>query len=579
MKWSKTFIYTLKDDPADAEIPSHKLLMRGGYIRKLSSGIFTYGNLALRVIRKIENILREELNAKDCTEVLMPMVQPKELWDETGRWDSTHDILQKLKDRNNREHCLGGTHEEVITDYIRRDLKSYRNMPINLYQIQTKYRNEIRPRFGLMRGREFIMKDAYSFDIDKESALKSYEAMKETYNRIFTRMGLTFRGVKADSGGIGGDLSQEFHVLADSGEDALLVSEDGNFAANAEICPAIDMNTTDNSSVGELPKEEFATPGLRTIADLSKSTNVPESELVKTMYYMIEAKKAKDKDKPVAILLRGSDEVNAIKLKNYFKLSVEPRLLHDGEIKELTGASPGSCGPVGLDIPIYLDNGVASLKNYIVGANKDDFHLKNINHGRDYKPEAISDFRLAKEGDKNPEGSGALKAIRGIEVGHIFYLGTKYSKAMKAQYLDNNGRQQDIEMGCYGMGVTRTLQAAIEQNHDENGIIWPVSLAPFQVHICHLDPKDEAVNAAALSIYDELTKKSVEVLLDDRKERPGFKFKDADLLGMPLRITIGKRGIENNEVEVKERKTGEVHKLSVEKVTEFVYNWIEDNKN
>ncbi len=575
MKWTKTFIYTLKEDPSDAEIPSHKLLMRGGYIRKLSSGIFTYGHLALRVIRKIENIIRCELDSNSCTEVLMPMVQPKELWDETGRWDASHDILQKLKDRNNREHCLGGTHEEVITDYIRRDLKSYRNMPVNLYQIQTKYRNEIRPRFGLMRGREFIMKDAYSFDVDKDAALKSYEIMKTCYSNIFTKLGLNFRGVKADSGEIGGDLSQEFHVLASSGEDALLVSEDGKFAANVEICPAIDMEPVDMSLVAEEAKEEFPTPGLRTIAELSKSTGVAESSLVKTMFFLIEGAK----DYPIAILLRGSDEVNPIKLKNYFKLSAAPRLLSDSEVQELTGASPGSCGPVGLNIPIYLDTGVSVLKNYIVGANKDDFHLKNINHGRDFKPEAVIDLRLAKEGDKNPDGEGALASCRGIEVGHIFYLGTKYSESMKAKYLDSNGRQQNIEMGCYGIGVTRTLQAAIEQNHDENGIIWPVSMAPFHVHICHLDPKDEKVNAVAENIYQSLTEKSIEVLMDDRKERPGFKFKDADLLGMPLRITTGKRGIENNEIEVKVRRTGKVYKLTIDKVVDFVYDWLNKEAN
>ncbi len=575
MKWSKTFIYTLKENPADAEIASHRLLMRGGYVRKLSSGVFTYGHLALRVLRNIEKVIREELDKKNCTEVLMPMVQPKELWQETDRWDVWDDILLKLKDRNDREHCLGGTHEEVITDYVRRDLKSYRGMPVNLYQIQTKFRNEIRPRFGLMRGREFIMKDAYSFDVDKEASLVSYEGMREAYHQIFSRLGLDFRGVNADSGGIGGDKSMEFQVLAETGEDALLVSDNSDFAANIEICPAIDFEPKEKSDEPEQELQEFSTPGLRTIATLSDSLNVPACELVKTMYYMLENN---EKNQPIAVLLRGDDEVNAVKIKNLLGLPAEPRLLSDQEVKELTGANPGSCGPVGLDIPVYVDTGVSVLKNYVTGANKDDFHLKNVNHGRDFKVAQVADLRLAKPGDASPDGQGRLKLYRGIEVGHIFYLGTKYSESMGAKFLDKNGKLKPIEMGCYGIGVSRTLQAAIEQNHDENGIVWPLSMAPFQVHICHLDPKDEKVNQAAHQIYDQLQAQGFEVLLDDRKERPGFKFKDADLLGMPLRITVGKRGVENGEVELKERKTGASHALALGAVVDFVRAWVAENK-
>lgn len=572
MKWSKAYIYTLKESPADAEIPSHKLLVRGGYIRKVGQGVYTYGPLILRSLRKLEKIIRDEHDRADCVELLMPMVQPKELWDETGRWDEMGKGLLKFKNRLNQDWCLGATHEEVITDFVRKDIKSYRDLPKTLYQIQAKYRDEIRPRFGLMRGREFLMKDAYSFDANKEEALISYERMYQLYNRIFSRLGVEFRVVDADSGNIGGDKSQEFHVLAESGEDHLLVSEAGDFAANAEVCPAIDVEPFISQET-EKKIEEFETPGLKTIADLATSLNMEEKNLVKTMFFS--ASDDETKVVPIAVLLRGSDEVNPIKLKNILGLANPPLMLSDQEVTKLTGAAPGSCGPVGLNIPTYIDTGLSGLKNYIVGANKDDKHLRNVNHNRDFKVTAVVDVRLAQEGDKNPHGEGVLRSYRGIEVGHIFNLGTKYSKAMSANFLNKNGQAMPLEMGCYGIGVSRTLQASVEQNHDEDGIVWPLALAPYTVHICLLDPKDEASVTVANEIYSTLWSKGIDCLMDDRNERPGVKFKDADLLGMPLRLTIGGRGVANNELEIVERKTKTKFTASIENTVNEILKWVE----
>ena len=560
MKWSKAFIYTLKESPADAEIPSHKLMVRGGYIKKLAPGIFTYGPLALRAIRKFEQIVREEHTKRDAVELLMPMVQPRELWEETNRWSEMGDGLLKFDNRNGHGFCLGATHEEVITDFVRRDVKSYRDLPVTLFQIQTKFRDEIRPRFGLMRGREFIMKDAYSFDLTPDKAKGSYEVMYECYSAIFNRLGVDFRVVQADSGNIGGSLSHEFQILAESGEDQLLVASEGEYAANIEICPAEDANPTPVSSDELKELETFDTPGLKTIAALSKSTGVAENKLVKTMFFSASDGDAKDL-KPIAVLLRGDDEVNPVKIKNLLGLANPPELLTDKEVNQITGAWPGSCGPVGLKIPVYMDKGVDNLRNYMVGANQDDKHLRNVNHGRDYQVKEVADLRMAREGDKAPDGKGTLKSYRGIEVGHIFYLGTKYSKAMNASYLDAEGVLQPVEMGCYGIGVSRTVQAVIEQNHDKDGIVWPVSIAPFHVHICHLDPSDESADGVAMKIYEELKSQGVEVLVDDREERPGVKFKDADLLGMPVRITIGARGLKNNELEIVERSSKEMKKV------------------
>lgn len=562
MRWNQVHIHTLKEAPADAEIPSHQLLVRGGFIKKLAPGIYTYGNLGLRAIRKFEGIIRSELNRRGGIEILMPMVQPQSLWEETGRWNEMGAGLLKFQNRNEHWFCLGATHEEAVTDYMRHDVKSYRDLPRNIYQIQTKYRDEIRPRFGLMRGREFIMKDAYTFDLDQAGALKSYELMYSAYQAIFNRLGLDYRIVQADAGNIGGSQTHEFQLLADAGEDALLVSDSGDFAANVEVCPAIDAEPQ-ISAAAELPLEKFATPGQKTIADLAKFTHIPERELVKTLFFsMNEGFDARDKSlKAICVLLRGSDEVNPVKLKNILKMTNPPRMLSDDEVREVCGASPGSCGPVGLKIPVYMDNGVVGLKNFVVGANEDGFHLKNVNRDRDFKALAQVDVRMARAGDRDPTGKGLLKAYRGIEVGHVFYLGTKYSVKMGASYLDTNGKAQPVEMGCYGIGVTRTVQAAIEQSHDADGIIWPVSIAPFHVHICSLDPSDAAIAAAVTKIEMELEEKGYEVLVDDREERPGIKFKDADLLGMPVRIVVGKKGLEKNEIEVVTRKTKAVDKL------------------
>lgn len=568
MKWSKTHLFTLKEAPSDAEIPSHKLMVRGGFIKKLAPGLYTYGAMGLRAVRKFENIIRQELDRTHAVEILMPMVHPKELWTETNRWTEMGAGLLKFKNRNDHEFCLGATHEEAVVDYVRHDLKSWRDFPKNIYQIQTKYRDEIRPRFGLMRGREFLMKDAYSFDVDQAGALKSYEQMYEAYRNIFNRLGLEFRIVQADAGNIGGSQTHEFQLLAEAGEDALLVSDKTAFAANVEVCPAIDAVPYISSETELKPVEKFSTPGQKTIADLEKFTQVPARQLVKTLYFSAnEGLDAKDQSlKPFAVLLRGSDEVNPIKVKNLLKMSNPPLMLTDHEVFEVTGAHPGSCGPVGLKIPVYVDHGVKPLKNYIVGANEDDFHLKNVNHERDYQVTAFADLRMAREGDRCPESDGILKSYRGIEVGHVFYLGQKYSKKMNGVFLDKNGKSQYYEMGCYGIGVTRTVQAAIEQSHDQDGIIWPKAIAPYHVHICSLDPSDSVLSDFVNKIDMSLNEKHFDVFIDDRDERPGVKFKDADLLGFPVRVVVGKKGFDSQQIEVVNRKTKEIHKVTPEQV-------------
>lgn len=558
VKWSKFFLFTLKENPADAEIPSHQLLMRSDGITKVAQGIFTLGPLILRAVRKFEQIVREEHEKRGCIEILMPMVHPRELWEETNRWDKMGENLLKFKNRSDQDWCLGATHEEVVTDYVRRKVKSYRDLPVTLFQIQTKYRDEIRPRFGLMRGREFIMKDAYSFDIDKDSALASYQVMREVYRSIFNRLGTEYRVVKADTGLIGGDMSEEFQLIADSGEDQILVG--GNdFGANLEICPAIDFKEQKISESAPAPIEEFPTPGAKTIGELAKVLKVSESTLVKTLFFA----SGDDKDlKPVAILLRGSDDLNPVKLKNLLKLPIEPKFLTDTEVKSLTGASPGSCGPVGLKIPVYADNGLRHFTNFIVGANKDGFHIKNVNFERDFKVTQFADLRFARAGDKNPVGDDQLVSKRGIEIGHIFYLGVKYSEAMNAKFLDPKGVQQTIEMGCYGIGVTRTVQAVIEQCHDGEGMVWPKSIAPYDVHVALLDPDNEKLATFSTELTSKLSEHGLDVFVDDRQERPGVKFKDADLLGFPVRLNIGARGFEAGSIEIVERKGKITHKVA-----------------
>lgn len=570
MKWSKSYLYTLKDAPADAEIPSHQLMSRAGLIRKVAPGIYTYGNFALRALRKFESIIRDELDKRGCQEILMPMVHPAQLWEETGRWTEMGEGLLKFKNRNGHDFCLGATHEEVVTDYVRRDVKSYRDLPANLYQIQTKYRDEIRPRFGLMRGREFIMKDAYSFDADEAGALKNYDSMYDAYKSIFTRVGAKFRIVQADAGNIGGSKTHEFQLLADAGEDHLMVCDSCDFAANIEVAPAVERDPK-ASTEAEAPMEAFPTPGLKSIGSLSKALKIAEADLVKTMFFSAnDGTDPKDKDlKPVCVILRGSDEVNPVKLKNALGIANPPLMLTDEEVKQVSGAWPGSCGPVGLNMPIYMDNGVQGMKNFIVGANRDAEHLKNVNIGRDFKPTKIADLRMARAGDLCPNcKKGSYQSFRGIEVGHVFYLGTKYSKKMEANFLTQEGQLKPIEMGCYGIGVSRTVQAVIEQSHDKDGIIWPVAIAPFDVHIVVLDPENQEVMQAAEIVYRELQTRGLDVFMDDRAERPGVKFKDADLLGMPVRLNIGGRGLQNGEVEMITRRTKEMQKVKVEDVVE-----------
>lgn len=580
-RWSKSHHFTLRDAPQDAEIPSHKLMARAGLIKKVAPGIYTYGTLGLRAIRRFEAIIRGELDRAGCQEVLMPMVHPKELWVETNRWREMGDGLLKFKNRNGHEFCLGATHEEVITDYVRNDIKSYRNLPVNLYQIQTKYRDEIRPRFGLMRGREFTMKDAYSFDADREGALQSYQKMYEAYRAIFSRLGLEFRIVQADAGNIGGSQTHEFQVLAAAGEDSLMACDTCSYAANLEVAPVIGAGTQKSGentvfeSAKQKPAEEFSTPGLRTIAQLAKATGRSEHDLVKTMFFTRSDERATEKrlTAAFAVLLRGDSEVNLVKLKNALGLSNPPDLLTDQEVLSVTGAQPGSCGPVGLKIPVYQDQDLLGHTDMIVGANRDDFHLKHVEAGRDFKSAGTFDLRLARVDDLCPqchvEGrSGRYRAIRGIEVGHVFYLGTKYSTAMNATFLDAKGTSQPIEMGCYGIGVTRTVQAAIEQSHDADGIIWPLAIAPYDVHVALLDPTDEEVRQTAEVLCRELDSRGLDVLLDDRDERPGAKFKDADLIGLPFRINIGGRGLKEGIVEILRRKTKEVAKVPVESATE-----------
>ncbi len=565
MKWSKSYLFTLRDAPADAEIPSHQLMARAGLIKKVGPGLYTYGNFALRALRKFENILRQELDKRGCQEILMPMVHPAELWQETGRWTKMGDGLLKFKNRNGHDFALGATHEEVVTDYVRRDLKSYRDLPVNLYQIQTKYRDEIRPRFGLMRGREFIMKDAYSFDANEEAALKSYDTMYDGYKAIFNRLGVNYRIVQADAGAIGGSKTHEFQLLADAGEDHLMVCDKCDYAANVEIAPAISQEK--KSTYAELPQESFDTKGLKSIGSLSKSLKVAEHDLVKTLFFSANGGvDPADKElKPIAVLLRGDEELNPIKLKNILGIPNEPLMLTEKEVKESSGAWPGSCGPVGLKMPIYVDTGVDGMKNITVGANRDAEHLRNVNMGRDFKPTKIADLRKSRAGDKCPNcDAGKYQSFRGIEVGHVFYLGTTYSKAMEATFLTPEGDSKPLEMGCYGIGVSRTIQAAIEQNHDKDGIIWPPAIAPFHVHVVVLDPENVEVLQAAEIVSRDLEARGFDVFIDDRTERPGVKFKDADLLGFPIRLNIGGRGLQTGEVELIVRKSKEMTKVKLE---------------
>lgn len=567
MKWSEIQLRTYKEEPSGSLLPSHSLLVRGGYIHSIAQGIFVYNTLLLRVIRKLENIIREELEKQGAREILMPFVQPKELWEETGRWGEFSSLLQKMKSRTDKDFCLGPTHEEVVTSFVRSGLKSYKDMPFNLYQIQTKYRDEIRPRFGLMRAKEFIMKDAYSFDRTKEDSLKNYKKMFKAYTVILERLGVSFSVVQADTGSIGGEQSEEFQILADNGEDILLVSDSSSFASNREICSVLIPDSKEKQKPMQ-KLEKFKTEGILTIEKLSQFLKVPEKDLVKILFFYL----PQENKKPelVAFLCCGDDEINLLKIKKVFSLKEDPYFADKESVKKASGASPGSCGPVGLKCNVYADQKLKNKNNFITGANEDGFHLKGVNPDRDFKISSYGDFCFARAGNLSPDGKGKLIEKRGIEVGHLFYLSDKYSRSMNLEYLDEAGKKQFVEMGCYGFGVTRAVQAIIEQSHDENGIIWPPSLTPFLVHICLLNPKHEQSVEVLDQIIKDLKKQKIDYFIDDRKERPGVKFKDADLLGMPIRINIGERDLENSQVEIVERKTNKKEKISSCSVVEKI---------
>jgi prolyl-tRNA synthetase len=563
MRYSKYFIPTYKETPAEAEVISHQLMLRAGMIRKLTSGIYTYLPAGLRALKKVENIIREEMNRSGAVELLMPAVQPAELWQESNRWEAYGRELLRFKDRHNRDACLGPTHEEVITDLIRREIQSYRQMPVNLYQIQNKFRDEIRPRFGVMRCREFIMKDAYSFDVDESAADRSYETMYDTYSRIFQRCGLKFRPVEADTGSIGGSFSHEFMVLAATGEDEIVSCSNCSYAANLEKAE-VKWNGDQRARSAEAMKglEKVETPNVRTIDELTAFLSVPAHQILKTLIF------SSDGD-VVAALIRGDHEVNEVKLKNFLRAE-QLTLADPGLVEEVTGAPMGFAGPVGLKVKIIADQAVQGMSNFVTGGNQMDLHLRNVNLERDFRAHDFVDLRLVTPEDPCPRCGGALRFDRGIEVGHVFKLGTKYSKAMRAVYLDERGEEQLIFMGCYGIGVGRTVAAAIEQNHDENGIIFPISMAPFEVVILPLQMHEKTVVESSETVYEALLDRGIDVLLDDRDVRGGIKFKDADLLGTPVRITLGARSLKDGQAELKLRRGSESTFVPLQNTPEVV---------
>jgi len=558
MRWSKTFIPTLKEDPADAEVVSHKLLVRAGFIRQISRGIYDYLPLATRVIRKIETIVREEMDRAGAQELLLPIASPAELWQESGRWEVYGKELLRFKDRHDRDFCLGPTHEEVITDLVRRVVRSYRELPFNLYQIQTKFRDEVRPRFGLMRGREFIMKDAYSFHTDVQDSQREYENMFQTYTRIFTRCDLRFRPVEADTGAIGGSQSHEFQVLAESGEDAIVSCSRCQYAANVQKAEIKPRRPAGRDVINEAPKiRKVSTPGKKSVADVAAFLGLTPDKFIKTLVYKT------DQNELVAALVRGDHEVNELKLQAVLGCR-EIALASEAEIQTATNVAPGFLGPIGLKLRIVADVALQGVQRAVTGANETDAHFVEVDQERDFTPSVFADLRLAVAGDPCPRcEQGVLETHRGIEVGQIFYLGRKYSESLGATYLDAEGREQPIEMGCYGIGVSRLVAAAIEQNHDANGIIWPLSIAPFHVLLLPINYKDKAIQDASDGLYAELQKRGVEVLLDDRDERPGVKFKDADLIGIPLRVTIGAKGLEKGCIELRRRRDGKTEEVPV----------------
>ena len=561
---------TTKETPSDAEVVSHRLMLRAGLIRKVASGIYNYLPAGLRVLRKVEGIIREEMDRAGAQEVLMPSVIPAELWKESGRWDAYGKELLRFRDRADREFCLGPTHEEVITDLVRREVRSYRQLPLNLYQIQDKFRDEIRPRFGLMRGREFFMKDAYSFDADEEGAAGSYRKMYDAYCRIFRRMGLAFRAVEADTGAIGGRSSHEFMVIADSGEDAIVSCGACEYSANVEKAECGPDGSVPAATPAPGPPRKVPTPGKRTIGEVSAFLGIPPGLFFKTLLF--------ETDKgDVAVVLSGKHEVNEVKVKNrlgadWVKLAGEER------VREITGAPSGYAGPVGLSVRVLADHSVRGIASGATGANEKDAHLVDVVPGRDFLPESYADLRLVEEGDRCPRCSGPIRFSRGIEVGHVFRLGTKYSVALSATYLDAFGKEQPIVMGCYGIGVGRTAAAAIEQHHDDDGIVWPISIAPFEACVLPVNTKNDGLVKEAERVGEELSARGIEVLFDDRDERAGIKFKDADLVGIPLRVTFGEKNYEAGCAEIRDRKTGRTDRVEISEVVARVCTAAQEKK-
>jgi len=564
MRTSNFLIATQKETPADAEVISHQLMLRAGLIRKLASGLYTWLPLGLRVLRKVENIVRQEMDQSGAQEVCMPVVQPAELWQESGRWEQYGPELLRIQDRHQRDFCLGPTHEEVITDLVRHEIRSYKQLPINLYQIQTKVRDEIRPRFGIMRSREFLMKDAYSFHIDQPSLQQTYDVMHRAYSNIFTRLGLEFRPVIADTGSIGGSASHEFHVLANSGEDDIAFSDSSDYAANVEMAEALAPTGDRPAPAAQLA--EVATPGVKTIEELADFLSINAATTIKTLVV-----NGDTEGQMVALVLRGDHQLNAIKAEKLPGIASPLQLADEERVRAISGAGFGSLGPVGLDLPIVVDRSAAQLADFICGANRDDIHLSGVNWERDCPLPRVEDLRAVMEGDPSPDGQGRLHIKRGIEVGHIFQLGTKYSEAMDARVLDENGKNVTMTMGCYGIGVSRIVASAIEQNHDDKGITWPASMAPFQLAVVPLNmQKSEAVAACAEELYQQLQAAGVDVLMDDRNERPGVKFADMELIGIPHRIVIGDRALAEGNIEYKGRKDAESQLVARGDILDFV---------
>lgn len=567
MRTSKLYAPTLRQTPAEAEVPSHQLMLRAGFIRKVAGGVYTYLPLAWRTLRKIEQIIREEMEAKDGQELALPIVQPAELWKETGRWEVFGEEMFRLVDRHNREFCLGPTHEEIITDLVRNEVRSYKQLPLLLYQIQNKYRDEIRPRFGLMRGREFIMKDAYSFDKDEAGLDKSYKDMYDAYTNIFNRCGLTFRPVEADGGAIGNATTHEFTVLAETGESDIVYCEKCDYAANAEKSELKPIVAPDEE---ELPLEKVNTPGTKTIEAVAEFLNTPIEKNIKAVIFQNE------KDQVICAFVRGDHEVNDVKLQNITG-AITLKMAEESAIRAIGGV-PGFMSPIGLskDVIVVVDATVMEMHNAVCGANEEGCHYKNANPKRDFGDVIVADIRLIAEGDPCPHCGAPVKMTHGIEVGQVFKLGIKYSKALGATFLDENGKEKPLIMGCYGIGVSRTMAAAIEQFHDDNGIIWPASIAPFEVVIVPINAKDEAQMQIAEKLYADMKNVGIDVLLDDRKDRAGVKFKDADLIGYPVRITVSPKLLDANEVEIKVRRDGATSNVKVDDCAQTVKDMLKN---